>query len=296
MVTMSTIVSMFFDIRSFPDATEKTRDIDFYLQHGKSVLELPYPLVFFCEESSLEKIKKIRGNDYPTKYIVKNLREYEYFRNNWEKIKENREKSIKYQNKNLKSTVSYYLLTVFKFLAISITKQENPFHSSYFMWIDLGCDYICRNMNQYVSNIIEKPKPKVCVMYIHYRGKEELKDMKHYMEYGAMCGIAAGIFTVQKEYVDDFYNCTFSIFNEMTEKGVGHFEEQILTYAYDRYPEIFTLYFGDYYSLFENYHSSLRDLGSIHRYFIQECLAKNRKDLADQALQTITFRENECMI
>jgi hypothetical protein len=283
----TTIVSMFFDLTSFPDANEKTRNIDFYLEHGKTVLELPYPLLFFCDETALPRIQAIRGTKYPTHYIVKNVREYDYFLKNWTKIHENRKKSVKYQNKQLKSTVSYYLLTMFKPLAIYLAKEANPFSSSHFLWIDLGCNYVCRNMREYVPKIVENPRPKVTAMYIRYRSKEELRDMREYMENGTMCGIAGGVFTVEKEYVDRFYNATCSIFDEMTEKGVGHFEEQVFTYAFDRYEELFTLYYGDYFSLFENYHISNKDINTINKCFIQKCIEGGREDLAVNARRSI---------
>lgn len=271
----------------FSGCNRKNAKYRFLFRTWKRNVKITLSPPFFCGEASLAKIQAIRGTEYPTKYIVKEWREYDYVQQNWDKINENRKKSVKYQNKHLKSTVSYYLLTVFKFIAIKIAKDENIFNSSHFAWVDLGCNYICRNMREYASSIVENPRPKVTVMYIHYRSKKELEDMKHYMEYGNMCGIAANMFTVEKEYVDRFYHAMFFIFHEMTEKGVGHFEEQILTYGYDRYPELFELYYGDYYSVFQNYHASIADIPSIERWFINICLESNREDLAENARRSI---------
>jgi hypothetical protein len=78
-----------------------------------------------------------------------------------------------------------------------------------------------------------------------------------------------------------------SIFYEQLSKGVGHSDEQVLTYCYNRNPELFVLGYGDYYSLITNYHYPVRDFGSIKRYFLEKALAVGKINLARNAAKKI---------
>lgn len=135
--------------------------------------------------------------------------------------------------------------------------------------------------------MLDNPNPKVSCCYIHYRSSSEIIDMKSYMEYGGKCGVAATAFTLHKDYTDKFKNAMFSIFNEMLYRGYGHTEETVMTYCYDRFPELFTIYYGDYYSVLTNYHEPLEDVNSIKQFFIYEAIRKNRPDLAKNAINAI---------
>jgi hypothetical protein len=79
----------------------------------------------------------------------------------------------------------------------------------------------------------------------------------------------------------------FAIFYEKLYKEVGHTDETVMTYCYDRYPEIFSIYWGDYYSIFTNYHHVTNDYNTIKRCFINEAKNKNRNDLAVKAIENI---------
>jgi len=60
-----------------------------------------------------------------------------------------------------------------------------------------------------------------------------------------------------------------------------------MAYFYHRYPELCTLYYGDYYSILSNYHVVRDDYASIKRYFIMESLVKGRRDLASGAAKAV---------
>jgi hypothetical protein len=134
---------------------------------------------------------------------------------------------------------------------------------------------------------MENPHPKVSCAYIHYRPSYRLQDMKSYLEHGNPCSLAATVFTVQREYVNLLYTRAMSIFYEMLSKGVGHNEEACLVYLYDRYPEMFTLYYGDYYSSICNYHNIILDYNTIRYCFINEALNNNRRDLAKNCAKIV---------
>ena len=60
-----------------------------------------------------------------------------------------------------------------------------------------------------------------------------------------------------------------------------------MAYFYHRYPELCTLYYGDYYSIVTNYHGVKEDYPSVRNFFIQEALNKGRADLAGGAAKSV---------
>ena len=70
------------------------------------------------------------------------------------------------------------------------------------------------------------------------------------------------------------------IFHMQLCERTGHSDEQTMTLCYDRYPELFTIYNGDYYSILTNYHDTTTDLSAIKYHFIYNTMNANRYDLA----------------
>jgi len=288
----TTVITMFFNLKNLKDTSKETRPIDFYIQNGKLTLQLQYPMVIFCDEDTQPILKEIRdtyvdSDIIKTIYIVKKLTDYDFYIHNYSIVSENRRKSNGYKNPEDRNTVSYFLLMLLKAYSISISKQRNDFNTEFYAWVDFGCSHICRKFTEYSVKMLDNPNPKVSCCYIHYRSSSELSNMKEYMEYGGKCGVAATAFTVHKDYADKFKNAMFSIFNEMLYRGYGHSDETLMTYCYDRFPELFTIYYGDYYSILTNYHEPQEDLNSIKQFFIYEALNKNRPDLANHAICAI---------
>ena len=283
----TTVITMFFNLKKLKDQSAETRPAEFYVKNGQATMALPYPMIIFCDEETYELTRSLReqalGKTIPTEYIIKNITEYEYYQQNWDIIVANRQRSDGYKDPNNRNTPSYCLLTMFKFMALQLSHQRNPFQSEFFAWIDFGCNHVVRGVAEYAPKMIENPNPKVSICYIHYRGHQELSDMRAYMEHGGPCGLACTAFTVDATYVSKLYSAMFAIFNEMLFAGYGHSEETAIAYCYDRYPELFTIYNGDYYSVMTNYHKPREDLWAIKYYFINQAMNKGRMDLAKSA-------------
>lgn len=286
----TTIITMFFNIKKLKDSSNETRPIEFYVNHGQHVLKLKYPMVIFCDEDTYELLKLTREAEIdpeviPTKYIVKNINDYEYYKSCWSIINENRILLGNPQDK--RNTVSYFLMGMFKPFAFNYVHQHNFFNTEYYAWIDLGCNHIVRNLSTYAPKMLDNPNPKVSACYIHYRSHEEIQNMKEYMKNGGPCGIASTAYTIESKYVSRYYTSMFSIFYEKLYNGVGHTDETVMTYCHDKYPEIFDIYNGDYYSIFTNYHNSIDDLHIIRWCFINNALKNGKKYLAVNAAKKI---------
>lgn len=287
-----TIVTMYFNLKELPDTSKETRPIEFYLKNGRGTLQMPYPMVLFCDSVTRPLLQSLRDelvnpDEVPTIYIERPLNDYDFYKMNWSVITENRKKSTYYKNAGDRNTVSYLLVCMFKIIAIQTASQRNDFGSYHYFWMDFGCSHVAKNdMYESAIKMLEKPNPKVSVLYINYRGKQELQDMENVVNRGT-CGMAGTVFSAQKEYITPFCSYMWSTFYEMVARGVGHTDEQVFTYCYDRQPQLFTIYFGDYYSVIRNYHHVCQDWHTIKYCFIQKAQLCGRNDLAQAAVKAI---------
>jgi hypothetical protein len=253
---------------------------------------MPYPMVLFCDSVTRPLLQSLRDelvnpDEVPTIYIERPLNDYDFYKMNWSVITNNRKSSTYYKNAGDRNTVSYLLVCMFKIIAIQTASQRNDFGSYHYFWMDFGCSHVAKNdMYESAIKMLEKPNPKVSVLYIHYRSKQELQDMENVVNRGT-CGMAGTVFSAQKEYITPFCSYMWSTFYEMVARGVGHTDEQVFTYCYDRQPQLFTIYFGDYYSVIRNYHHVCQDWHTIKYCFIQKAQQSGRNDLAQAAVKAI---------
>lgn len=291
--TGSVAVTMFFNIKKYSDNKSSVRDSDFYKINCNTTLSIKNPLVVLCDKESQIWIKEIRErlSDSPTYYIVKDLNEYDHYKDNYSIILKNRKDSKVYNDSKNRANPSYFLLMMIKFIAIK--KAHDIYkNASHYFWIDFACQHIAWEAKQRIDSILINPNPKVSALYIHYRSSSELHNMEEFLKDRGLSGIAATVFSVENKYVDVFYTRCFSIFYEMISRGVGHSDEQILTYLYDRFPDMFMLYYGDYYSVISNYKYIIRDYNAIRSYFIKNAINANRKDLIKELLKVLTESYN----
>jgi hypothetical protein len=280
----TTLVTFFFNIKDLPDANDSVRPQSFYMEHGHKTLALPYPMVIFCDTITYDNIKGIRG-ELPTKYIIKSLMDYDFFSYNIETIRKNREGNLVYLNN--RNTPSYFILTMFKVIAIKIAYQQNPFNTPYYAWIDFAGARVLKDFDKSMATIVADPNPKVSFCYIEFRSKAELASMESPFIWEGKCGVVSGCFSVQKEYVDKFYNGTMSIFHEMLVRGVGHAEEQVFTHFWNRNPELCTIFYGDYPSILINYKYPTQDFHLIRWLFIERAINAERKDIALECIESL---------
>jgi len=248
-------------------------------------------MVVFCDEETVDIIKRTRSilvnaNEVPTVYIVKPLTEYDFYSQNFPIIEKNRSTVPMYDSNN-RNTTSYFLITMFKTVCLLIAKQRNDFDTQHYAWVDLGCNHVLQNVATYGPKMLQNPNPKISACYIHYRSKRELDDMQSFFSNGGPCGMAATVFTADRNYIDRFYSSMMQLFHEQLSKGTGHSDEQVMTYCYDRYPELFHIYNGEYYSILTNYHEPTADLNSIRGLFVYSCVNSGRNDLAREATKRV---------
>jgi hypothetical protein len=281
-------ITFFYNLKTSTDVSTSVRPPEFYQKNCITTLSVKIPLVIFCDKSSREWIEPLRSSlsTAQTVYVEHNFFESDFYTTNLPIINENRKNYSHVYNSENRNTSSYFLLTMFKIHAIYIGSRVIP-NATHYAWIDFGCQHVVWKADEYLDLVLKTPKPKLAFTYIHYRNHNELADMKKYLANGGYCGIAAGFFTVEKSYVSLFFTRCMSIFYEMLSNGVGHSEEQVFTYLFDRFPDMFSLVYGDYYSLVSNYNFIVRDVDSIIHFFINNAIADKKYHLAIDAAQKI---------
>jgi hypothetical protein len=286
-------VTMFFDLKHLSDALPNVRSAEFYKNHGRTTLATPSSMVVFCDATTKPWIAEMRAElapGYETHYVERNITDYDLYSHTHSIIVENRKKSPGYKGHNERNTASYFITCMFKFTAVLLASRIIS-DASHYLWIDFGCGHVIEQVPAYIGEIVKNPKPRVCVNYIHYRQTGALKDMEAYLMYMAPTSIAGTMWTCEANQVVPLYNRAMSIYYEQLSRGVGHTDESVFTYLYDRYPDMFTLYYGDYRSCAMNYHRIRADHDHIRRHFIGEARMHGRHDLADAceaALNTTT--------
>lgn len=284
MTTPKTVaVTMFFDLKHLSDALPNVRTAEFYKNHGKITLATPAPMVVFCDSTTKPWIAEMRQELAPgheTHYVEQNITEYDLYKHNHAIIIENRSKSPAYKEANQRNTASYLLTCMFKFTAVLLAQRVVP-DATHFLWIDFGCGHVVEEVPKYIGDILTNPKPLCCVNYIHYRQSGALKDIAAYLMWMAPTSIAGTMWTCEAHLVRRLYVRAMSIFYEQLAHGVGHTDESVFTYLYDRHPEMFTLYYGDYRSCARNYHYIRGDVGHIQYNFVREARMHGRDDLGD---------------
>jgi hypothetical protein len=252
------------------------RPVEFYLTHGRPVLTLDCPMVLLCDEGTRPGLEAIRG-DRPTVYIEAPLTSYPLYSTLLPLVRANRRTRPSSDPRN---TPEYFLLSILKIVALHTAWSRADVPATHYMWIDLGAAHVVRGLPEALAPILAAPRPKIGCCYIHYRSPQELYPMTRYLAHGGRCGIAGGLLTVEASYVPRLALSVMSVLCDQISQGVGHAEEQVFVYCYDRHPEWFSPYPGDYYSLATNYHRVVEDTECVQTHFVGAALAAGRPDIA----------------
>jgi hypothetical protein len=254
-----TLVTAYFNLTKCPDASQeiKNRDDNYYFSHALSTLLLPYNLVIYCDQESLEKIKKIRPEylKEKTMYCVTEFDEFKFKDNKYlceyrEIINENRRRlPYNFDNRN---TASYYLFCMTRYLMLKEVIELNPFNSKYFGWINFCIERMgFRNLIR-LDEALSIKREKFSTCYIDYQPEALVRNTNEYFRWGR-CGMCSGFFTGNSEYMKKACNLIEDKFIEYTGLGYGHADEQLYSAVYFDNKDIFEHYYGDYQQMITNY-------------------------------------------
>jgi len=258
-----TLVTAYFNLTKYYDASAEIikRDSSYYMSSSISTLSLPYNLVIYCDEESIEIIKKTRPEylNNKTHYVICNFDDFRFkkgtellnekFSDYRIKIIENRNKTPSADNRN---TASYYLFCMARYTMLKEVIETNPFNSTHFCWIN----FCIERMG--FKNLIRLPeglavnRDKFSTCYIDYIPESMINNLDEYFKWGR-CSMCSGFFTGNKEYMYKVCDLIENKFLEYLEKGYGHADEQLYSPVYFENPKLFKHYYGDYHQMITNY-------------------------------------------
>jgi hypothetical protein len=261
-----TLVTAYFNLTKCSDASDKIieRDINYYMEHAKSTLSLPYHLVIYCDEESLPIIQTIRPKEYADKtvYQIRNFedlcfstcpgveiddRKFAQYR---EKINQNRvEKPYEFDKRN---TASYYLFCMSRYLMMIETIDQNPFGSTHFAWINFCIERMGYKNLVHLPECLLVNRDKFSTCYIDYIPQWYINITPLFYSRG-VCSMCSGFFTGNAHYMRMTCKYIIEKFLYYLELGYGHADEQLYSPVYFDHPELFEHYYGDYTEMITNY-------------------------------------------
>jgi hypothetical protein len=283
---LPTIVVQLFNIKNF-------RDMDFYLKHGKPLLELEIPMIINTEESLVEEIMRFRPAHLAdiTKYNITELEKSSYY-GNAGKLKENMDK-YKIENLNPdKDTPLYFIVNNNKFDCISRAINENPHKSTHFIYMDFGISYNTKSVNQIRRWIYSIPN-KIRQMEINpYIDSDHPKDYFKIIRHN----LAGSLFSGDIDHLRIYCKLFNRKWNQVLEENWCQLDEAIMTLVARESPALFDHYYGDYQSLISGYDSYFdSDVARIIFNSIYKCINLNSPAKAYLILEYLKpyFNHNE---
>ena len=269
-----TIYTAYFDLTRMPDASAeiKARDRKHYFESARATFALDRNIVVYCEEDSLESLKALRPAHLMerTRFIVVDFEKLPLTKYRQQIIENRRRINYNADNRN---TASYYLLCMARYALGKRTMDENPFGSTHFAWLNICIERMGYKNLIHLEDIFSgPPRDKVSTCYIDYIPKTALEPVSSYLAFGR-CSLCSGFFTGRRDYFYEFCNLVEQKFLYYLERGYGHADEQLFSPVYFAHPELFDLYYGDYYQMITNYRYIYENVELQFRYVLPKSIA-----------------------
>ena len=202
-----------------------------------STLSLNQNMVIYISEDLYEEVFNFRKKlNLLNKTIIKKVNlSYLYKYDEIEKLKDITKKNIKPYND------PYYILAVntrYKYMNNSII--NNYFNNDYYCWLDFSASHIVDIREDMLFNI--KNNEKIRIAWIARMNKEGNFVFNHK-------ALGGGVFGGHKNTLLEFINIHNKEFDEMLEDGYMINDDRLLFFIYEKYPEMFDLYFSSYKNL-----------------------------------------------
>ena len=259
-----TLVTAYFNLTECYDASDEInkRDKNYYFSHSLSTLCLPYNLVIYCDNSSLEIIKNLRPKylENKTKYIIRDFNNFKFKKENTilnENFNDYRLKIIDNRRKNPyyfdnRNTASYYLFCMSRYIMLKEVIELNLFNSTHFCWINFCIERMGFKNLIHLEEGLALNRDKFSTCYIDYIPENLINNTNEYFKWGR-CSMCSGFFTGNKEYMYKVCDLIENKFLEYLEKGYGHADEQLYSPVYFQNKDLFEHYYGDYQQMITNY-------------------------------------------
>lgn len=256
----TTLVTGFIDISKY-DNGDRRRDPTWYNSYARRfIFILPIPIYIYVEKENYDFVYNTR-KDFGFEEITEiTIIEFEDLYC-YEKVRKLKEALNKFNNSNKSDkekfeftcdNSSYPVVINSKHEFLFRAMIDNKFKSNYFMWLDYGMlsrGYLPED-SDFILKIAKNPKPNVCIGLINQcnYNYEQLMIGYKYLVIGTM-------FTLEYNRNSfKFLNKWRYYFDRSCDEGLYPYEESIFYYMYKEYPEMFSIYWGNYNTCIFKYH------------------------------------------
>lgn len=261
-----TLVTYVYDLKKL-DKTDRPT-IEGYLENGKYVCSMDYPMVIYTDADLFWSIFQMRKNfQNKTLIIIRPLTQFKYYPK-YEAIEKVRKNVQLVYGNTAKDTVNYILLMWEKFGVLEDVVKNNPFQTTHFAWIDFGISHVAHPVD--MTNIFENIPDKIKLSLITDIIAGEISDPSYGNKVSWV--LAGGFFTGNADYMTKFIQRFDEEANLLLEHNNAPLESNIMTLVVFKSPDLFDVYFGDYYSLLTNYHHLTEDIDGIMNRIISHGL------------------------
>lgn len=176
-----------------------------------------------------------------------------------------------------KLTPHYSILNWSKVSLVKETLEMNKF-SNKFGWIDFGMHHFTKENYSKKSNgrpdLFREVPEQIKMMSIHYFDPSSFENRRNHYNY-INDQLVGSVFTGSAKNLLMFYKLMDEQIAIALDEGFCPTDEPLYPMIYCRYPELFSLFFGDFPSMLYNYN---RIRGGLHKIlpYLKVCI--NRKD------------------
>lgn len=245
-----TIVTAIYNIRKMEQNYEPyIKDINFYLDQGKFITELPYNMIIFTEDDLYDNVYNMRKKYIDRTVIIPLKFEDTYFYKDYDVL--HNLKNV-FHIKNIgekKDTVRYVILNNNKFDFMERSIKLNPFSSTHFLWIDFGITHVAsepHTITRWITSIPNKVRQMVINPYIE---KEQPKEYFQYTRHN----VSGGLFSGSKAYLLNYIATFKKMYDKILIDNWYQLDEAVMSMVIKEYPELFDCYYGDYTGIICNY-------------------------------------------
>lgn len=298
----TTIVSCLYDIRSressmIEDEGETIKTIDDYLEHGRHMLSVPFPMVIYTDSQYIFKeVQQHRselGLAEKTRIVLLPLEET-FFYPYQDRLRQ-LQLCTEFKIHNLspkKDTPLYVIVNNNKFDLLDRTLTDNPFSTNFFLWMDFGIQH-CAHSTPEEWQAIARDWPPILTanssqihqLCIHAVARPPSMSWREYFQiiyHHRAGGLFGGHRTPLLEYIRLFKHKWDQILNE----GWWQLDEAIMTIITEEHPTMFRFWYGDYDGLISNFVHSQRSWRCVFA-MIQHHLQSADYEKSEQILQTL---------
>lgn len=241
----------------------------------KTVLQIPFYLVIYCDSVMAEGIRKEREANGLTAATCIRVIEFSQL---WayqflDKVNANR--ALYHPTKDERTSSETHLITCNKFDFVLQTIQSNPFSTSKFGWIDSvvreNMTKICENYNHtLLYKLLNSITDKFHIQILNVCNKKFTKKehkREYYQQYRwLVCG---SFFTCGKDIGTKILNRLKEVVTETTAQGYGHGEEMFYLEVLDEFYDDIARSYGDYSQILNNFIQPTLNIS-----YILQCIVK----------------------